>query len=276
MIGVNFYMELSEDVVSDSTAYMQFTLPDNDTEKQMVSEAKVETVSGKDCYVFTCTVSAKEMNDTIKACIFAENGEKSGTEHTYTVSEYADYILNREDTYEDEIPLVKAMLRYGTASQNYFSYNTENTVDNILSDDEKSVNSVSAETLVDYVKTETGTLPEGIDYYGSSLVLTSGTTIKHYFTLEEGAKASDYTFTVDGTEVSPVDCGTYCYVSVSDIKANKLSTMYTIGVDGVYSIGYSGFSYAYAILNGEYGDLMTQVAETLVAYGNAADIYMNK
>ena len=126
-IGVNFYMELSDDVVNDASAYMNFTLPNGTTSKVYVSgthedgsTATTDTTvkNGVTYYVFTCEVAAKEMTSDIKAQMIGNNGEKKGTVYTYTVKEYADYILSHMSAEESDISkatiqLVKGMLNRG-------------------------------------------------------------------------------------------------------------------------------------------------------------------
>lgn len=138
-IGVNFYMELSDDVVNDASAYMNFTLPNGTTSKVYVSgthedssTATTDTTvkNGVTYYVFTCEVAAKEMTSDIKAQMIGNNGEKKGTVYTYTVKEYADYILSHMSAEESDISkatiqLVKGMLNYGGAAQKYFGYKTD-------------------------------------------------------------------------------------------------------------------------------------------------------
>ena len=117
-IGVNFYMELDDAVIADESAYMQFTLPNGDTPKVPVSEAAQKTVGGKTYYVFKCNVAAKEMTSDIKAQLI--DGEKSGTEYTYSVKDYADYLFEHtvdSDEYEKEAPLVRAILHTGNGDR---------------------------------------------------------------------------------------------------------------------------------------------------------------
>ena len=104
-------MELTDDIVNDESAYMNFTLPNGTTSKVYVSgthedgsTATTDTTvkDGVTYYVFTCEVAAKEMTSDIKAQMIGNNGEKTGKVYTYTVKEYADYILSHtsaEDNY---------------------------------------------------------------------------------------------------------------------------------------------------------------------------------
>lgn len=55
-IGVNFYMELSDQIIADKDAYMQFTLPNGTVTKVLVSEAQTNTTinAEKTYYRFPC------------------------------------------------------------------------------------------------------------------------------------------------------------------------------------------------------------------------------
>ena len=116
-IGVNFYMELSNDTAYSETAYMHFTIPTGDTVTESdvyVKDARKESSGGKEYYVFKCCVAAKEMTSEIKAQII--NGDRSGEEYTYSVKEYADYLLahtGENNEWDKAVPLVRAKLNYG-------------------------------------------------------------------------------------------------------------------------------------------------------------------
>ena len=68
-IGVNFYMELSNKIIADKDAYMQFTLPNGTVTKVLVSEAQTNTTinAEKTYYRFPCEVASYEMTQDIKA-----------------------------------------------------------------------------------------------------------------------------------------------------------------------------------------------------------------
>ena len=85
-IGVNFYMELTNDVAYSETAYMHFTIPAGGTVTESdvyVKDARKVSSFGKVYYVFKCQVAAKELTSAIKAQII--DGDRSGTEYTYSV-----------------------------------------------------------------------------------------------------------------------------------------------------------------------------------------------
>ena len=256
-IGVNFFMDLSDEVIADDKAYMQFTLPNGKTPQVMVNEAEIAFVGEKKYYVFSCEVAAKEMDDTITAQIITSDGV--GVEYKYTVREYADYILDESHGYDDTTKdMVSAMLSYGDYAKAYFS-GEELTATS-------EIDAVTADMLASYAMTVSGTLPEGIEYYGSTLLLESETTIRHYFKVAEGADISAYGMTEkDG----------YYYIQCSDIPAGSLGTAQNISV-GEYTISYSPLSYAYAALNSDSAnDSLKNLVKALYIYNQNALAYKN-
>ena len=127
-IGVNFYMELADQIKNSETAEMIFTIPNGSkTETQRLSvktvtsdEKNAKVIGGKTYYKFKCNVSAKDMSSEIIAQLV--DGDRKGNEYTYSVREYAEYVLDPAHGYDDKIvALVKAMIDYGTAAQIYFN-----------------------------------------------------------------------------------------------------------------------------------------------------------
>lgn len=200
-VGVDFYMELDESVIADDTAYMKITLPNGETENINVKSAQLKEVDGKTYYVFDCYVAAKEMTDTITAQIITSNGE--GTVYEYTVKEYADYILDEANGYDDKTKkLVSAMLNYGEYAKAYFNGETLAATEEM----DKVVDVILGSTRFDPSdeRLNYGTLPEGIEYQGMSLVLNSATALRLYFKVDESVDINLYDF--DGSK------GNYYYL----------------------------------------------------------------
>ena len=139
-IGVNFYMELSDQIIADKDAYMQFTLPNGTVTKVLVSEAQTNTTinAEKTYYKFPCEVASYEMTQDIKAQMFDGNG-KCGKEYTYTVRDYAQYLIDHVDLYQDAYPFAVAMLNYGACSQKYFNKAVDELANKYLTDDELEI-----------------------------------------------------------------------------------------------------------------------------------------
>lgn len=272
-IAVNFYMELSDSVIAHKdTAYMHFTVPDgNGTAEQtmLVKDALIKEWNGKNYYVFKCRVAAKEMTSQIKAQII--DAGMHGTEYTYSVKDYADYLLEHADEREDlakAVPLVKAMLNYGARAQIYFDKNPADLANASLSEEEKALGEVTVtapESAID--------LPDGVSFEGATLSLKSETTLSLYF---ESAKT--LTFECEGKNVETVTSGKYQIARIRGIKAKELKKAFTLTVkDGEEIIGtitYSPMTYCSNVLSdGTQSEALQNVCKALYLYAKAADSY---
>lgn len=70
---------------------------------------------------------------------------------------------------------------------------------------------------------------DGLSYYGTSLMLVTKTSIRHYFEVSEG-EISEYTFTCNDQKLTPVKKGARYYVEITDIVATELDEMYSLTV----------------------------------------------
>jgi hypothetical protein len=267
-IGLNFFMNLSDEVLADSGAKVCITLPDGSIENVLVSSV-TPNESG---YKFTAHVAAKEMTSDVTVQILLSDGTK-GDAYTYTVKEYADTILADTNTSAKTKKFVKAMLNYGGYAQEYFSYNTANIANADFTADEKSLDAVTEDELSFYDYSLRGS-DDGISYKGSKLSLESNTVIKHYFALADGKSISDYTFKVNGSVVTPVKSGDMYYITVENISAQNLGTDYTVQV-GKLRLAYSPMSYAYSALTKTDKIVLQNVTKALYLYNQAADEYIN-
>ncbi|MGN0585377.1 MAG: GLUG motif-containing protein [Ruminococcus sp.] len=210
----------------------------------------------KGLYKFTYQIAAKDMDNEIDIII---GGKKAAT---VSVSDY----LNSLDTADNAIlaALAEAMKAYGIAADAFFA--PDGIVPEISDFD------VSALDAYGFTKGET---PEGISYYGSSLILESETTVRHYFRLAEGYDINNFTFTVGVEEVTPVAKQGYYYIDIKNISADKLGTAHTVSIGGTPVIsGYSALSYAKTVLNSDAADEnLKNLVKALYLYNRAAVEY---
>lgn len=276
--GVCFYMQFANTVLNDSGAYMEFTMPDGSTKQQKVMDAEKQTVNGKQYYVFTCYVAAKEMADDIRAQVCLSDGTACGTIYRYSVQDYAGYMLDRSSTYTAELPVVKAMLNYGTAAQELFAYHIDDLANAVLTEDDRQIESVDLTSLASYQSDRAGSMPDGISYYGSSLVLRSGTLIRHYFTKAGDVELSDITFTLNGNAVTPVSVGSNMfYIEIPAVHIQNITQMNTLAAGESGTITYGVLSYAYTVLSAQtYGSTLEQVMKAMVIYQQAAQTYLDR
>ncbi|MGX8704779.1 MAG: InlB B-repeat-containing protein, partial [bacterium] len=247
-IGINFYMELSEEVLANESAYMLFTIPSGGkTETKKVYVKDVTKKNG--CYVFKCGVAAKEMDSQIKAQLIC--GDKQGTEYTYSVREYAEYLLNnaKEDgtavqqAYFRAVPLVEAMLQYGRYAKEYFDKTNE-------LGDPGNVAITKPETAFD--------LPDGVIFGGATLSLKSETTLSLYFKCENN---ETLTFSCGGKTVETVSSGGYQIARIRGIAAAELQSSFTVTINDNYSATYSPMNYCFNVLNMDIDDPENPAAE---------------
>ena len=257
-IDVNYYMEMS-DSVFEHDAYLEFKIG-GQTYKLNASDAAEVNENGKTLYKFSCPVNAAQMSDTIETRIVIDNNTKE--EFSYSVKEYATELLSKSNEYPAEtIKLVKALLNYGTAAQNFFKYNTDKPANAILSDTDKIVAAADFAAYKAVIKTDSAnSQSNGLTYYGSSLICKSEMTVRHYFMVNEGCDINNYKFSyvnAYGNEVSltpkKASDGVYC-VDINGIMARNLNSNYACKVTGknkacIFELDYGPFSYAEKVLN---------------------------
>ena len=272
-IGVNFYMELSDKIIADENAYMQFTLPNGTVTKVPVSEAQANTTikEGTTYYRFPCEVSSYEMTQDIKAQMFDGNGN-CGKEYTYTVRDYAQYILNHVDLYVDTYPFAVAMLNYGACSQKYFNQAVEELANKYLNDDGQEIPDRFDGYIDGFVakKAENDVLGQ---FAGLSMVLKSETTLNLFYEPKEGIDVSKLIFSVDGKEITPIKRGQYYILSLENIGANELGNSKTFTVtDGTNTLSgdYCAMMYCYQVLNAAEGTYKDDLVTLVKAFSNYA------
>ena len=306
-IGVNFYMELSDDVVNDESAYMNFTLPNGTTSKVYVngtheegSTATTDTTvkDGVTYYVFTCEVAAKEMTSDIQAQMIGNNGEKKGTVHTYTVKEYADYILSHMSADESltsraTIQLVKGMLNYGGAAQKYFGYKTDKLASDGLTltgrvfNDTSIINNITNDANKASVTHDNAK----VTFKSAYLSLNSTTDLCVYVQFADDVTVKEDMFAIwcntdqiskDQYEVTKVNEENCYKITLHGMKASMLNEKYAFYVelsDTEYAeLAYGADSYAYTVMSSACDNInniesLREVVKALYAYGSCAQEY---
>ena len=275
-IDVNYYMEMS-DSVFEHDAYLEFKIG-GQTYKLNASDAAEVNENGKTLYKFSCPVNAAQMSDTIETRIVIDN--KTEEEYLYSVKEYATELLSKSNEYPAEtIKLVKALLNYGTAAQNFFKYNTDKPANAGLSDTDKAVAAADFAAYKAVIKTDNAnSQSNGLTYYGSSLICKSEMTVRHYFMVNEGCDINNYKFSyvnADGNEVSltpkKASDGVYC-VDINGIMARNLNSNYACKVTGknkacIFELDYGPFSYSQKVINsGNSSDELKNLVNALYWY----------
>ncbi|MCQ2525801.1 MAG: heparinase II/III family protein [Lachnospiraceae bacterium] len=181
-IAMNLITEISDDIASTAGANMTFTLNGRKIVVPMSDAEKINS-NGEMLYKFSCPVPATEMGDVMEAVFTA--GDYTSEKYWCSVKDYAEYMLRNPEDFEGYIPLVKAMLNYGTAAQNYFGYNTEYPVNSLLTTQDRVMTTIKADMFSKYKCTITGS-STSYTYIGMSLVLKDKVELK--LTFRTGSK----------------------------------------------------------------------------------------
>ena len=232
-IGLNYYVSFAPGTTEEQkkNAYIIF-------EGSCSENGKKINLTGSSA---ACHVAAKNTGDPIKASLYID-GETYDIK-SLSVKDYAGIILSKPEIYSKEQELVKALLNYCGSAQKLFGY------------DAPYVNEGISFTGSTFDHRSSFIPPDpisGLSYYGSSLLLKSETTQRHYFSLT-GGKITDYTFTVSGIPAVPVqyDDSNYYYIDRPNINAASLGDAATITVtkgSEKMSFRYSPMDYVSTVL----------------------------
>jgi len=244
-------------------------------------------------YVIDYFLNAKEINDEVSItitdknnikCNFVSDDKKSyGTEYSISASNYFATLKKINSTDAKLIALIDSVMDYGNCAQEYFNYYIDSVGE--ISD---KVDTVSIEDIpIDNYQKE-GMCSE-IKYAGSSLVLESNVTIRHYFFADnlsafdkysisckvltdkyyhpvELMHLNDNVYYFDIDSIKPVDFDTYYAVIIEDNDAN----------DMVYGISYGVEAYIYDAIRKSADEKLVRLVKALYLYDVAANAYAAK
>ena len=279
-IGVNYYTYIPKTLLADSKAYVMFTT-DKGTEKIRLSSLTPET-DGR--YKLTYSVAVKEMMDDIVLqvrtgdngivpLVYSSGKAVPNNTFTYSVADYLNTVQNdTTGTYSVDLhALTTALQDFGSCTQDYFGYNTENRFP--VSD---SVANVTADQLDDYQLAQSGSNGNQFKLKSASLVLESDTALRLFFT-GDAAMIANWTVTVDGQKLPIQQRGDMYFVEMQNIGAADLDKSYSFEfVNGsfTYTVTYSPLAYAASVLKNYSRDTkLANVARALYLYSKAAERY---
>ena len=265
-IAMNFYVELSENLVSDPNAYIQFTFAGRAV-KFPLSQGKPSQKNGVTVYQFSCPITSKNMTDEITAQIFNASGAV-GASKSMSVDTYCNWVIaNFKD--EKTVNLMKAMLNYGASAQKLFKYRTDDLANASLAEADKVFGAVDASA---YKHSVVGT-EEGIIAKSMTLLLDSETTVRVYFELTGNKPIESYKFTVDGVAVTPKYKDGKYYIERPNISAHRLDDMHVFTCGGI-TVTYGGLSYVNQVMTYYSSGTTFEMASALYAYSKAAEAYI--
>ena len=260
-IGVNFYTVLPADLSQD--AYMKFKVQGISNELTIPVSSALKVVRGNTTYsVFKCNVPAKNMSSVITATLI-DSGNVVDTD-TYSVQQYAQYILEHKDQYSNAVELVKDMINYGAYAQIYFNYNLDNLANNILDESDRYLK--TAMYYNNPYDPDECVLPEGMTFSAVSLSLESNTVLKIFLTDSYSREVKYY---CNGVELTPQDDNGRTLIKIENIAAHELDNDYVINIvvagdNGEYKVTYSATNYCFYVIAGETTSVRTQELKDLM------------
>ena len=259
-IGMKFVLNLTGEQIPN--AAVEVAIGDD---VAAYSAAELVDESGK--AVLLIDVAAAQMTEEVMVTLFVDDQEVS---KVYTVRQYADYILDPENGYGENVQnLVKAMLNYGAASQKYFAVNTGNYADAGLEITPAQVPNQGGAVASD------GSL-EGVSLYGASLVHESKTAVRFYF---NAASVQRLTFKINGGEPCDVQykSGKY-FVELADICPQDLDEDIVVTVSNgtdTLTVTYAPMDYIIRMYNKNASNQNTKaLVQALYGYYLAAEAYV--
>jgi hypothetical protein len=285
-VKIAFCFDLTDDLLADADAYYLVNYQGNES-KVPLSESSTVTI-GKNTYkAFVKESPIPEYKKDVTVSIVNGKGEKiklvrrnadstlgtlSDGDKAVTCSVYDYAVYAKAHGSEKMKALAKYLQYYGEAAAIYFG--------KLNPGDPTEVNAeVKAVTIADIGKDveQTGTLPAGLSDTKFNVNFQSDNQFNVYYTPESGKTVKDYTFKVDGTEVTPIVASDGRFqLRVPNIAAPNLAVDHTFEVsDGTNTHVTTGsvIRYAATTLKKSQNQNMINLAKAIYLYYKAAKEY---
>ena len=242
-------------------------------------------------YVFSYKgINPQLMNDKVTAVLHAKNGKEEYTspEKVISVREYAYTMLDRysSDEHSKLRTLLVDLLNYGSATQKYVDYQTDNLANSDLTATQKSWASKDTKEFKNIRNFNYKTISNPtVQWNSCGLVLGNAIMFKVKFTANNVEnKTVEITlrnakFTYDKNDFKDNGDGTY-YVYCNELFAHEVSdelllTVYENGVPCSNTMLFSVESYASLVRDNYKGTPLDEMITTMMLYGNSAKEYKN-
>ena len=255
--------------------------------KEKVTDYKQD----RNYYVFSYKgINPQLMNDNVTAVLHAKNGKEEYTspEKVISVREYAYTMLDRysSDEHSKLRTLLVDLLNYGSATQKYVDYQTDNLANSDLTATQKSWASKDTKEFKNIRNFNYKTISNPtVQWNSCGLVLGNAIMFKVKFTANNVEnKTVEITlrnakFTYDKNDFKDNGDGTY-YVYCNELFAHEVSdevllTVYENGVPCSNTMLFSVESYARLVRDNYKGTPLDEMITTMMLYGNSAKEYKN-
>lgn len=293
-IRLNFYTYFSTAMLTGAEEYGLLLFPEGVTTDYTYQSAyahhdgALDAASGEYRYTYA-GIAAKEMTDLIYARPYVKtaSGYTYGELRVASVANYANtlrttYAGKTTDTATATYALACAMLNYGAAAQQYFSYKTDAPANSGLPESEKTV---PAGTYTDdRAMLGSSTLPN-YAFYAASMILADLPAIRLYITAATGKTmegvAIEASLSPDFSTCLPLSAPVWSetnhayYVTLEGIAPTRMRTPYYFrirsGQETSQTLVYSAEAYAARCQKNNYDSLAT--IHAMFAYADAAIAY---
>ena len=240
-------------------------------------------------YVFSYKgINPQLMNDKVTAVLHAKNsnGEYISPEKVISVREYAYTMLDRysSDEHSKLRTLLVDLLNYGSATQKYMGYQTDNLANSDLTAVQNSWASKDTKEFKNIRKFDYKTITNPtVQWNSCGLVLGNSIMFKVKFTANNVENKTveialrNVKFTYDKNDFKDNGDGTY-YVYCNELFAHEVSdeillTVYENGVPCSNTMLFSVESYARLVRDNYKGIPLDEMITTMMLYGNSAKEY---
>ena len=291
-IVLNYYLFIPDEYVNTGKATVDFSWTvNNENKTHSVTLSSTDKYSSG--YKAACPLPIAEMTYGVTAVVSIDGVVRSLPD-TYSVRNYANVILSNDSFATKYIQsendrgkngserlnqlrtLVKTMLDYGSKAQIRFDRDTDNLANGGTDFFSGEVTIPSGASNMDEYLSDCG-----LEYYGTSVVYLSQTTLRHYYRIVESSKFTAEIkngITFDG---APVTYGTrngLIYFDKKNIAASQLDTEYVLNING-HGYQYSALDYSalsYSLDSSSYdSSIAKQLAASVYRYNQAANVYFN-
>ena len=283
-IGLCVHVALNDQYISGDNDFLAFTCAGRRVE-QLVSETCSDD---QDRAVFTLDLAARQMTDQVT--LQMNVGGTDGTPVNCSVRTYADAILAGTEYTEQEKEMVRAMLNYGSYTQLYAGYNTDNlAAAGLYAAGEDPVLNGDAPDLTEYAYSyELKDQEDGLQVGKASLLLGTDVSIRFYYQPGAGKTAEDYLPTQEGYLENDMILGydqdkDMYYAEIVHISPLDLGRMYTLVIyeapepdfdNPIATVTFGALSYCRSMIeNEEASDASRNLSRAIYNYYEAANAF---
>lgn len=285
-LAVNYTVDRS--LFEDNKYANPYVVFESNNVKQVVDSYTLDEQK----FVFSfCDIAPNQMNDTLYATLYATyNGiEYASVTKEYSVATYCYDLLNKYTAteypqYAELRTLLVDLLNYGTASQIYTNYNTENLANAELTEEQLAFGTSQAPELTTVTNPAYETIENPkANWKSAGLVLKDSVVMRFAFTAEDISnmsikiKSGENEWTIQSPDF--VLSGDRYYSDFNGLNAGQMSedvyvTIYEGDVAVSNTLLYSIESYAYSKQNDADVNLSNLVI-AMMKYGNSAYAYVH-